>query len=78
MSLLPTEAVEFIGFVAPRHASEIHPAQGPAIDRDYLKLLAQAHEWGGFDRVLVAFHATSPDALLLAAQVAAVTPSGSG
>lgn len=67
------DAVEFIGFVAPRHTSEIHPAAGPAIDRDYLKLLAQAHEWGGFDRVLVAFHATTPDALLLAGQVAAVT-----
>ena len=55
MSLLPPDAVEFIGFVAPRHTSEIHPAAGPAIDRDYLKLLAQAHEWGGFDRVLVAY-----------------------
>ncbi|MEE7449863.1 alkanesulfonate monooxygenase, partial [Methylobacterium radiotolerans] len=73
MSLLPPDAVEFIGFVAPRHTSEIHPAAGPSIDRDYLKLLAQAHEWGGFDRVLVAFHATTPDALLLAGQVAAVT-----
>ncbi|SFM16844.1 LLM class flavin-dependent oxidoreductase [Methylobacterium pseudosasicola] len=73
MSLLPPEAVEFIGYVAPRHTSEIHPAEGPSIDRDYLKLLAQAHEWGGFDRVLVAFHSTSPDALLLAAQVATVT-----
>lgn len=73
MSLLPPDSVEFIGFVAPRHTSEIHPAAGPAIDRDYLKLLAQAHEWGGFDRVLVAFHATTPDALLLAGQVAAVT-----
>ena len=73
MSLLPPEAVEFIGYVAPRHTSEIHPATGPAIDRDYLRLLAQAHEWGGFDRVLVAFHSTTPDSVLLAAQVAADT-----
>ena len=73
MSLLSPEAVEFIGFVAPRPVSEIHPASGPALDRDYLKLLAQAHEWGGFDRVLVAFYSTAPDALLLASQIAAVT-----
>lgn len=73
MSLPPPEAVEFIGYVAPRHTSEIHPAQGPAIDRDYLKLLAQAHERGGFDRVLVAFHSTTPDALLLASHIGAVT-----
>jgi alkanesulfonate monooxygenase len=73
MSLLPADAIEFIGYVAPRHVSEIHPASGPVIDRDYLRLLAQAHEWGGFDRVLVAFHSTSPDSILLAAQIAAVT-----
>jgi len=73
MSLLPPDAVEFIGFVAPRPTSEIHPASGPALDRDYLRLLAQAHEWGGFDRVLVAFYSVSPDALLLASQIAADT-----
>jgi len=73
MSLLPPDAVEFIGFVAPHRVSEIHPAPGEAIEPDYLRLLAQAHEWGGFDRVLVAFYATAPDALLLAAQVASVT-----
>jgi alkanesulfonate monooxygenase len=73
MSLLHPEQTEFIGFVAPREVSETHAAQGPAIDRGYLRLLAQAHEWGGFDRVLVAAYATAPDPLLVAAQVAAVT-----
>lgn len=73
MSLLPPERVEFIGFVAPRETSETHAPRGPVIDRDYLRLLAQAHEWGGFDRVLVAAYATAPDPLLIAAQVAAVT-----
>lgn len=73
MSHLPPDAIEFIGYVAPRHVSETHPPEGPPIDRDYLKLLAQAHEWGGFDRVLVAFHSTTPDALLLASHVASVT-----
>ncbi|MGV7030964.1 LLM class flavin-dependent oxidoreductase [Methylobacterium symbioticum] len=73
MSLLHPEQAEFIGFVAPREVSETHAARGPAIDRGYLRLLAQAHEWGGFDRVLVAAYATAPDPLLVAAQVAAVT-----
>ena len=73
MSLLPPDAVEFIGFAAPRYTSETQAAEGPPIDRDYLRLLAQAHEWGGFDRILVAFYATAPDALLLSAQIAAVT-----
>ena len=73
MSFPLPDAVEFIGFAAPRYTSETHAASGPAIDRDYLRLLAQAHEWGGFDRILVAFYATQPDALLLSAQIAAVT-----
>jgi alkanesulfonate monooxygenase len=73
MSFLEPDTVEFIGFAAPREQSEIHAPTGPAIDRDYLRLLAQAHEWGGFDRILVAFYATAPDALLLSAQIAAVT-----
>lgn len=73
MSVPSADAVEFIGFVAPRRTSEIHEPSGPAIDRDYLRLLAQAHEAGGFDRVLVAFYSTAPDALLLAGEVAART-----
>ncbi|KAB1072562.1 LLM class flavin-dependent oxidoreductase [Methylobacterium planeticum] len=73
MSLLPSEPTEFIGFVAPREVSETHAPRGPVIDSDYLRLLAQAHEWGGFDRVLVASYSTAPDPLLIAAEVAAVT-----
>ncbi|MDR7036650.1 alkanesulfonate monooxygenase [Methylobacterium sp. BE186] len=73
MSHLPPDAVEFIGFAAPRYVSETHAPVGSAIDRDYLRLLAQAHEWGGFDRILVAFYATAPDALLLAAEIGAAT-----
>lgn len=73
MSLLDPDRTEFIGFVAPREVSETHAPREPAIDRDYLRLLAQTHEWGGFDRVLVAAYSTAPDPLLVAAAVAAVT-----
>src|SRR3712207_3164457 len=65
--------VEFIGFVGTQHQSEIHAAEGPVVDRDYVRAVAQAQEYGGFDRFLVAFHSISPDSLLLAAYAASVT-----
>ncbi|GJD50592.1 Alkanesulfonate monooxygenase [Methylobacterium crusticola] len=65
--------VHFIGFVAAQHGSEIHPSAGPVIDRDYVRAVAQAHEYGGFDRVLVAFHSTAPDSFALAQYAASVT-----
>ena len=65
--------VEFIGYVAPQYGSETHAAEGPVIDRDYLRAAAQAHEYGGFDRVLVAFHSTTPDSFSLAQYIASVT-----
>jgi alkanesulfonate monooxygenase len=68
-----TKDVEFIGFVGTHYESEIHPAAGAAIDRDYIRAVAQAQEYGGFDRFLVAFHSTSPDSLLVAAYAASVT-----
>jgi alkanesulfonate monooxygenase len=68
-----TKDVDFIGFVGTRYESEIHPNGGTAIDRDYIRAVAQAQEYGGFDRFLVAFHSTSPDSLLVAAYAASVT-----
>lgn len=65
--------VEFIGFIGTRKHSEIHPATGPVIDVDYLNRFARAHEESGFDRVLIAFHATAADSLLVAAHAAAIT-----
>ena len=68
-----TKDVEFIGFVGTQYESEISPASGAVIDRDYIRAVAQAQEYGGFDRFLVAFHSTSPDSLLVAAYAASVT-----
>ena len=31
--------VEFIGFVGTHYESEAHPAEGPVIDRDYIRAL---------------------------------------
>ena len=65
--------VEFIGFIGTQHQSEIHAAEGPVIDRDYVERVARAHEEGGFDRALVAFGSTSPESQLVVAHAASVT-----
>jgi len=65
--------LEFIGYVATRESSETHPPEGPVVDRDYVRQVAQAHEQGGFDRVLIAQHSQGVDAFLVASYAAAVT-----
>ena len=47
--------------------------QGPVVDPGYIQRFARAHEEGGFDRILVAWGSTSPDALLVAGHAAAAT-----
>lgn len=66
-------SVEFIGFVGNHNASETIPRSGPIIDKAYIRALAGAHENGGFDRVLLAFHSVSPDSLFVGQYVAHVT-----
>ncbi len=66
-------SIEFIGMIQTQKVSETHPASGPAIDRDYVRTFAQAHEAAGFDRVLVPHHSTGPSATLTIAYAAAHT-----
>ncbi|MCG7360070.1 LLM class flavin-dependent oxidoreductase [Roseomonas sp. ACRSG] len=68
-----SQNIEFIGMVQPRQQSEIHPAQGAAIDPGYLVASAQAHDEGGFDRILIGWYSNGPDGLLLATHAAAHT-----
>jgi len=68
-------SVEFIGYVSAAHQSEILPGSGPAVDPDYIIRTARLHEAAGFDRVLVAAHATSADSLHIAQFAAAATRS---
>jgi alkanesulfonate monooxygenase len=65
--------VEFIGMIATRPGSETDPYRGPAIDRDYLRAFARAHEEAGFDRVLIGYGSSQPDGLQVAAYAAAHT-----
>ena len=66
-------SVEFIGYIGSQHSSEIHPAAGPVLDRDYVEKVARAHDEGGFDRALVAFGSSSPESQHIAAYAASVT-----
>ncbi len=49
------------------------PARAPVLDLRFVRAMAAVQEQGGFDRVLFAFHAESPDSLLVGQHVAAVT-----
>jgi alkanesulfonate monooxygenase len=66
-------SVDFIGMISARHRSEIHPPQGPAIDRDYVRRFARAHEEADFDRILIPYGSTDADTLLTASYAAAHT-----
>lgn len=66
-------SIEFIGMIQQRKVSETHLPDGPAIDVDYVRHFAQAHENAGFDRILVPHSSVSPDATLTIAYAASVT-----
>jgi alkanesulfonate monooxygenase len=65
--------IEFIGMIQPREQSEIHPPAGSSIDLGYLRASAQAHDEGGFDRILIGWYSNGPDGLQIAAHAGAHT-----
>jgi len=65
--------VEFVGMIATRDQSETRPPAGPVVDPGYVRRFARAHEDAGFDRVLVAYGSSAPDATQVAAYAAAQT-----
>src|SRR5215216_3702769 len=68
-----TMPVDFIGMISHRLASEIIPPRGPIFDADFIRDFAQAHERGGFDRILIGYYSNAPDGFLVAAHAAAST-----
>jgi len=67
-------SVSFTGLVAHRNPADLtFRAEAGLFDVDYLKRFAQAHEAGGFDRVLIGYGSTQPDGLHLGTYVTAVT-----
>jgi alkanesulfonate monooxygenase len=65
--------VEFIGMIGTQPASEIHPPKGPAIDRDYVRRFAQAHEKSDFDRILIGYFSNGADGFIVASYAAWTT-----
>jgi alkanesulfonate monooxygenase len=59
-------SIEFIGYISNNSSSETIVRQGPILDPLHIETVAKAHENAGFDRVLHAFHSTTPDALQVA------------
>src|SRR6266567_938001 len=66
-------SVEFIGFITNNSSSETIVRNGSVLDRHHIETVAKAHENAGFDRVLLAFHSTTPDGLQIGQHVLGVT-----
>ena len=67
--------LEFVGMISTRHASETNRAAGAegVIDKTYTSVFARAHEYAGFDRVLIGYGSGSPDGFQVAAYAAQQT-----
>jgi alkanesulfonate monooxygenase len=63
-------SIEFIGFSATQETSETILPHGPVVDKAYLGAVARAHEYAGFDRVLVAHSSASVDGFQVASYIA--------
>jgi alkanesulfonate monooxygenase len=62
--------VEFVGTLLTGDGSEVQPRTTSALDRDYALRLARAQEDHGWDRVLVAYTAGSPDPVTISTYIA--------
>jgi alkanesulfonate monooxygenase len=62
--------VEILGMIGTADASEVLPGDGTVIDPDYTRRFAQAHEEGGFDRVLIGYGSGWAEGSQVAAYVA--------
>jgi alkanesulfonate monooxygenase len=66
-------SVEILGLISTQYASETHAPSGPDIDKTYVGAFARAHEYAGFDRVLIGYHSSAPDGFQIAAYAAQQT-----
>jgi len=66
-------SIEFIGYSSTQEVSETLLPQGPVVNKSYLGAVARAHEYAGFDRVLVAHSSGSVDGFQVASYIASQT-----
>ncbi|MEV4567850.1 LLM class flavin-dependent oxidoreductase [Nonomuraea sp. NPDC049419] len=62
-------SIQILGMVSTTYGSESAGWRGPVVDPGYLADFARAHEQAGFDRVLIAHSASSPEGFAAAAHV---------
>src|SRR5919107_446609 len=65
--------INFFGMISHRLASEIITPRAPVFDHDFIRDFSQAHERGGFDRILIGYYSNAPDGFLVGAPAAAST-----
>ncbi|MCE7796136.1 LLM class flavin-dependent oxidoreductase [Sphingobium sufflavum] len=61
--------VEFVGHVGSRAGSDVVPASGPVVDKEYIRRIARAAEDHDFDRLLIGSFSTIADNNQIAAFV---------
>ena len=66
-------SIEFIGFSAAQESSETLLPQGVVVNKSFIAAIANAHEYAGFDRVLVAHSSSSVDGFQIASYIASQT-----
>jgi alkanesulfonate monooxygenase len=64
--------LEFIGMIGTQNASETRKAPGGpgVVDKAFVSAFARAHEYAGFDRVLIGYFSVAPDGFQVAAYAA--------
>src|SRR5688572_23721435 len=65
--------IEFLGMGATNDGSETNRRSNGSFDPEFTVRLARAHEDNGWDRVLTAYGAGSPDSAMAAAHIASNT-----
>ncbi|HWJ74139.1 MAG TPA: LLM class flavin-dependent oxidoreductase [Kaistia sp.] len=65
--------IEFIGMIHHKKQTEVHPPGPEVMDFGFIRAMAEAHEVGGFDRVLVGYYGDAPDGLLFGQLIASHT-----
>lgn len=66
-------SVEIIGMITATPSAEVDQPLGAAVDADFVRRFAQAHERAGFDRALVGYFSNGAEGAVVSAFIAAAT-----
>jgi len=66
-------SVEILGMITASPGSEVDQPTGDAVDPDYVRRFAQAHEAAGFDRILVGYFSNGPEGAVVSSFAVAAT-----